>query len=555
MKLSQTFSKVLLVVLFTSFFAPSFGSAKSGSGGREKPHSASVVFDGNKILTIQTSIQSFTPEDRAAAIAGKLRKLTAVPLLKPEAITAQAGDGSTDLVDGDLIVMSVTDADARASGLSRDQLALQDLGVLRQSLENYRKRYSLKAVIKGGIEALLASVFLIALLVVLRWAHRKADAFVEGSKNRFVPRLGIQRVELLSARQMVKLLKSTLNLIRLAVTLFLFYIYLPLVLSYFPWTTGLSGKLFGYFWTPLRDLGVAVVTFLPNLIFIVVVLVVVRYLLKFIRLFFDGIRRKKIILDGFYSDWADPTYQIVRVVVLALTAVVIFPYLPGSNSIAFKGVSVFLGLLLSLGSGSAVANSVAGIILTYMRPFQVGDRVMIGDTTGDVEEKNLLVTRIHTIKNEVVTIPNAMVLGNHMINYSSSAHDTGLILHTAVTLGYEVPWRKAHELLIAAALSTENIMTKPKPFVLQTALGDFNVSYELNVYTDQPEKMAVTYSDLHQGIQDQFNKAGVEIMSPHYASLRDGNQSTVPAENLPKDYSAAGFRISKTEAGEAARPE
>jgi len=220
-----------------------------------------------------------------------------------------------------------------------------------------------------------------------------------------------------------------------------------------------------------------------------------------------------------------------------------FPYLPGSESPAFRGVSIFLGVLFSLGSTAAVANVVAGVILTYMRAFRIGDRVKISDTIGDVIEKTLLVTRVRTIKNEDITVPNAMVLGSHIINYSSSAKDRGLILHTTVTIGYDAPWRKVHELLIAAAHSTEHILKEPSPFILQTALDDFYVSYELNAYTNRPEIMAGIYSSLHQNIQDRFNESGVEIMSPHYAAFRDGNQTTVPGGRTEKDSALPGLNI------------
>ena len=246
---------------------------------------------------------------------------------------------------------------------------------------------------------------------------------------------------------------------------------------------------------------------------------------------------------GFYPEWADPTYKIVRFLVLAFSAIVIFPYLPGADSPIFQGVSVFLGVLFSLGSTSAIANVVAGVVLTYMRPFKIGDRVKIADTTGDIIEKTLLVTRVRTIKNVDVTIPNAMVLGSHIINFSSSAKDAGLILHTGVTIGYDVPWRKVHDLLIAAARATPGILKQPGPFVLQTGLDDSYVSYELNAYTDQPNIMANTYSELHQSIQDKFNEARVEILSPRYSALRDGNRSTVPEDHLPKSYQPPAFRI------------
>ncbi|MDH5275865.1 MAG: mechanosensitive ion channel family protein, partial [Gammaproteobacteria bacterium] len=227
----------------------------------------------------------------------------------------------------------------------------------------------------------------------------------------------------------------------------------------------------------------------------------------------------------------------------ALTAVVIFPYLPGSGSPAFQGVSIFLGVLFSLGSTSAIANVVAGLVLTYMRPFRNGDRVKIADTVGDVLERDLLVVRVRTIKNVDVTIPNSMVLSNHIINFSACARDPGLILHSSVTIGYDAPWRQVHDLLTAAASRTPGIEKEPAPFVLQTALDDFYVRYELNATTSTPNRMAEIYSELHANIQDAFNEAGVEIMSPHYVAARDGSQSTIPADHLPASYIAPPFRI------------
>ena len=204
-------------------------------------------------------------------------------------------------------------------------------------------------------------------------------------------------------------------------------------------------------------------------------------------------------------------------------------------------------MLVSFGSSSAIANIVAGVVMTYMRPFQLGDRVKIADTVGDIVEKTLLVTRIRTIKNVDITVPNAMVLSSHIINYSSTAKEGGVVLHTSVTIGYDAPWRQVHELLLAAADSTRGLMKEPKPFVLQTSLDDFYVSYELNAYTDNPNVMARTYSDLHQNIQDKFNEAGVEIMSPHYRAARDGNQVAIPPENLPGDYVPPAFRLEQVE--------
>ena len=253
------------------------------------------------------------------------------------------------------------------------------------------------------------------------------------------------------------------------------------------------------------------------------------------------------MLPGFYQDWAMPTYKIARFLVIAFALVMAFPYLPGSDSPAFKGVSIFLGVLFSLGSSSAVANVVAGVILNYTRAFSIGDRVRIGDVEGDITYKTLLVTHIRTIKNVEITLPNSTVLSGAILNFSTAAKDSALILHTSVTIGYDAPWRRIHELLISAASATQHILKDPQPFVLQTALNDFYVSYQINAYTDHPSKMALIYSDLHQNIQDKFNEGGVEIMSPHYSQLRDGNTVTIPETYRPTDYTAPGMRIVKVD--------
>jgi small-conductance mechanosensitive channel len=225
--------------------------------------------------------------------------------------------------------------------------------------------------------------------------------------------------------------------------------------------------------------------------------------------------------------------------------VVVWPYLPGSDSAIFQGVSVFLGILFSLGSSSAIANMVAGFVLTYMRSFKIGDRIKIGDITGDVMERTLLITRLRTIKNEDITIPNAMILNNHTTNFTtcSQQNGKGLVLHTTVTIGYDVPWPKVHQALIDAALACPDVEKNPSPFVLQTSLDDFYVSYQLNAYTFTTNKMALIYSDIHQNIQDKFNEAGIEILSPHYRAQRDGNMVTIPANYLPQDYQVPSFRV------------
>jgi small-conductance mechanosensitive channel len=306
---------------------------------------------------------------------------------------------------------------------------------------------------------------------------------------------------------------------------------------------------------PLTAIGKAIVTHTPNVVFIVIIVLIARYVLKLMRFFFLAVEKGNITLSGFYPEWSKPTYKILSYLAIAFFIVVAYPYIPGSDSSAFKGISIFAGVLFSLGSQSAVSNMIAGFALTYRRAFRVGDRVKIADFMGDVVETRLQVTTLRTIKNEDIVVPNSLILNNQVINYSTEAREKGLILHTTVTIGYDAPWRRVHELLIQAAGRTEGVLREPPPFVLQTSLDDFYVSYELNAYTANPQEMVQTYSLLHQNIQDAFNEGGVEIMSPHYTQLRDGNKVTIPESYLPKDYVPGALRILQAgKAGESRGP-
>jgi small-conductance mechanosensitive channel len=290
-------------------------------------------------------------------------------------------------------------------------------------------------------------------------------------------------------------------------------------------------------------LGESALAYLPNLIVVAAIALVTYYAVRLLRLIFGEIQKGELKIRGFYPDWAEPTEKLIRMLVFVLAAIVAFPYLPGSKSPAFQGISIFLGVLLSLGSSSAVANAIAGVILTYMRSFLLGDWVQIGETTGEVIEKNILVTRVLTPKAEIITIPNATVMSNSVKNYSIEARKSGVIFHTTVTIGYNAPWRTVHQLLIDAANATEHVLQHPTPFVLQHALNDFYAAYELNAYTDCPSQMLNIYSALHQNIQDKFNDAGVEICSPHFSSLRDGNVIAIPEQYIKPGYQAAAFRV------------
>jgi small-conductance mechanosensitive channel len=498
------------------------------ANAQDTPAGAAVVIRGESLIVITERLGSFTPAERAAAVRQRLLRLGRGG---HDSITVVPGEASHDLLAGDNILLTVTEADANAAGLPREQLASRWAESLTRGLQSSSLLAVTRALLLGAAWTALATLLLVGLLRLLgRFAPRLTDT-VEKWHGTRLRGIRFQRLELLSARRETDALKALIGGTRVLVVILLWYFYVVMVLSFFPWTAPVSENILDYVLTPLARAWIALVEFLPNLFFIAVIIVITRLLLRLVRFFFTAVEHGTVSLPNFEAEWAMPTYKIARFLVIAFAVIVIFPYLPGSNSAAFRGVSIFLGALFSIGSSSAIANIVAGVVLTYTRAYRVGDRVQIGETSGDVVAKTLLVTRVRTTKNVDVTIPNAMVLGAHTLNYTTMARSEGLILHTGVTIGYDAPWRKVHELLIAAALATPGIRRRPEPFVLQKSLDDSYVSYELNAYTDEAGAAAMQqlYSALHAGIQDRFNEAGVEIMSPHYRAERDGNPSTIPA--------------------------
>ena len=442
--------------------------------------------------------------------------------------------------------MTLTEADAQAEGQSREALAQQRLSLMQTALQAQTWKAKLKSVGVLALWAILATAVGLLLFLGVYRAFRRLRSRIGAIPEERWPRLKIQNLELVSTSRMRQLALRGLALLQWTLLVFLGYLYLSVLFSFFPVTRGLASRSFQLVLEPLTVVFKAILGYLPSLFSLLLIALVTRYLLKLVHLVFKGFQSGALRFPNFHPEWAEPTYRLIRLFVFAFALVIAFPYLPGSGSDAFKGVSLFFGLVFSLGSSGVVGNAVAGVLITYMRPFKLGDRIAVGETVGDVVEKSLLVTRLRTIKNVDVTIPNATLLGTQVHNYSANAHRGGLILHTTVTIGYDAPWRTVHALLIAAAGSTEGILAEPAPFVFQTSLDDFYVSYQINAYTDQPSRMAAIYSELHTNIQEKFNEGGVEIMSPHYRSERDGNQTTIPAQHLPKDYVAPSFRITQT---------
>jgi len=496
----------------------------------DQDYSAYVIFKNDTLFPIKSSVGPFDPHERAELINKKLKNLSRDLIEVEDSFSVQNIDGHTIILYKKLMIMSITNADAKASGHSKVYLAANYIDIIEASLRSNIENRSFKFwIVRIGLTILtLAGLIIIFYLLnkLFKWIKQK---LVDYEKNMTRQRWNLFRY--LTPRGPEYFFVFILNILKFALIILILFLYLPLLFSFLPWTKEIVNQFYSFIASPVKFILKGALDFLPNLFFIIIIVLFARYLVKILSHVSVEIERDRIRLKGFHKDWAKPTLNLLKIIIYAFALVFIFPYLPGSDSPAFQGISIFLGVLFSLGSTSAIANIVAGIVITYMRPFKVGDRVKIADTIGDVMEKTLLVTKIRTLKNEDVTIPNATIINNHLWNFTAYTYDLGVILHTSVTIGYDVSWKIVNELLINAAEKTELTLKDPKPFVLQKSLDDFYVNHELNVYTKKTEKMMVIYSDLHKNILDEFNKANVEILSPNYSAFRDGNDSTVVSDN------------------------
>jgi small-conductance mechanosensitive channel len=368
---------------------------------------------------------------------------------------------------------------------------------------------------KFGIAAGIIIGQVLIIVIIWRLLFRRIIKKIAESK---IKPLTFKNIRVLTAKQIINTIIFFVKVLKYLITVFQLFITVPVVFSLFPATEALASTLFAYILTPLKNIGLGIIKYIPNLITIIIILFIMKYVIRGLKFFSTQIAKGKLVLPGFYADWAVPTFNILRVLVYAFSLAIIYPYLPGSESRAFQGVSVFVGIIVSLGSSSAIGNLVAGLVITYMRPFKIGDRIQIHNNIGFVVEKSLMVLRIKTAKNEYVTFPNLQVLSANIINYNTSSDEDeeGLILHADITFGYGTPWRLIHEILIDAALKTRHIQKSPKPFVLQTAMDDFYANYQINCYTKKIDNIPAIYSELYENLQDGFASRGLDMTAPHF---------------------------------------
>ena len=480
----------------------------------EQP-TAPVIVDGVTLFRVR-GISSYPPERRAAEIAKRITEVAANRAIPVDSLRMQDTPAATLVVASGRRLFGVLDADADLEGLSRPILAQAYMTRVAEAMTAFRRDREAGALWGDFARAAVATLAFLLLVALDRLTLKRVRAAVHTRYRSKVHDVQFRSIEIMRGEHLWTLVQRAVWAVAALVVLVASYAYLNYVLLLFPWTRALGRSLSDIFLQPLATLATGFIGFIPNLVFLIILALVTRYVLKLVKLFFQRVADGSITLHGFDPEWARATYGITRFAVVAFALVIAYPYIPGSGSDAFKGIGLVLGLMFSLGSPSVIGNVVAGLGLAFRGAFHVGDRVRIGEHIGEVTQVRLLTTYLRSPKNEQVIIPNSMILNSEVVNYSALAKNAGLILHTNVGIGYETPWRQVEAMLLEAARRTPGLKTQPEPFVLHKKLGDFAVDYEINVFTDDATRILALYTALHRNILDVFNEYGVQIMTPAY---------------------------------------
>ena len=494
---------------------------------------APIIVDGRWVGQLR-GVSSYPAEERAQIARDQIVSVARDKDFAIEDLVVINEEDRSLIFAGEEILLSIFDMDADIEKLDRHLLAEVTRTKIAEVIQAYRDDRSPQLLLTNAAYALALTAILALLFWGVRRFFRGLDKWAVAHVQTSLKSIASKSHQLIQADQVWTLVAGFLGALRVLTLLILVYFYLNTVLGLFPWTRQIALVLLELVLNPLQSLWLGFLRELPDIVFLVILFLVLRYLLKLTRMFFNGVARGRIKLRDFDPDWAFPTHRIVRFLMIMFAIIIAYPYIPGSDSLAFKGVSVFVGVIFSLGSSSFISNVVAGLAMTYRGAFKEGDRVRIDDVFGDVREIKLMTTRINTLKNESVVIPNSNILNTNVINYTVMAAKNGLVLHTTVGIGYDVPWRQVEAMLLLAADRTEGLEKDPKPFVLQNLMGDFAVNYEINAVCVDADRMVAIKSALHSNIQDVFNEHDVQIMSPAYVA--DPKMAkTVP----PKDWYSA----------------
>ncbi len=489
-----------------------------------------VVVEGDTLFRLYAPRGGVSPATRAKDTERLILAIGKRLSFSADSLHLFESEHATDIMYGDRVLLSVSDLDGLWQNTTRQSLARKYEVIIDKEIQALQAEYGLETKLKGAGLCLLIILAQIGLIwLTNKLFHKLRRNVVKWMRTRLKP-IKIKDYEFLDVHKQGLLLLFFFAVLRFVLIIIQLLISIPLLFSIFPETQNLAYKLISFVWNPVKEAGLYIFDYLPNLIKIVLIVVCFHYTLKGLKYMAGEIASGKLKIKGFYAEWATPTYHIIRLLAFLFMLIVMWPLLPYSDSVVFKGASVFVGLIVSIGSTSIIGNLISGLVITYMRPFRLGDYIKVQDVEGDVIEKTAVVTRLRTPKNDVVTVPNSSILTSQTTNYTEAARKHGIIIHTEISIGYSVDRKKVESLLLKAAEQSTTIMKKPRPFVLVTALDDFYIRYQINAYSEESHILPNVYSELREHILDQFNEAGVEIMSPHYYARRDGEKVQLPPQ-------------------------
>ncbi len=528
------FYVIALVVFFSSLCLAQDSSLKEEADAIEAvKKTPGLKADEPVILTVfnrpiaifRSSIYGFGPAARVKIAQERIHEQ--IGKGKFEKISSTAFPEGTMIMMDDVLVFSILHGDVGIPFETMDQVVARTKAQLENTLEKIREQRSWKHNLKGAALTLLGLVVFLAVLATLFRGYAKAKVKVGEFEVGFLEK--IRRHALMPIGFRFYIFTLLLRLVFWAIVGACIYSFLTFAFLQFPYSEPWGQKLGFYITDMISNLMLKAVDSIPNLFVIMIILIIVHWLVQIFRSFFYEVEKGKAEVSWLEPEAARPTSKIVTSILWIFAIVMAYPYIPGSSSEAFKGIGVFVGLLISLGASGMVGQVIGGMVLMYSKSIKIGEIVQIGESFGKVMEIGFFSTKLVTPKNEVINIPNAVLMGAVTKNFSRLLKAEGVILHTAVTIGYDAPWRQVQELLLRAADKTAGLAKNPAPFVFQKSLSDFYVEYELNAYLEAADGRMKVLSDLHANIQDQFNEFGVQIMSPNFEDQPE-NKVWVPKE-------------------------
>jgi small-conductance mechanosensitive channel len=488
---------------------------------------APVVIDGETLFFVR-GFSALPAPERAARIEQRILEIAELPEFVELEFEVREDDlGLAILANGRLLTVT-TQADAQLEQISLTLLAELHADAIKKSIANYRSGRSDAALIDSAMVAVGWTVGFALLTVLFLKGRSKLIRWIQQVTIRRFTQFEEATNAVVKGRAVAQLIGFSVNLVLWIGYLFILYYYLTFVLLSFVQTRPFAQLLLTYVSQPLMDVIFGFFSYLPNLVTLFIIFLVTRYLIKGLRLFMDNIEAGTIEWKDFEQSWVKPTFNIARVLIIAIAFVFAYPHIPGSDSRAFQGLTILAGLMVSFGSNTVVSNMMAGLFVIYRRSTNIGDRIKVGDQVGDVVEIKMMETLIKSVKNEMVSIPNAQLLNSEVVNYSRKIDGRGLLVHTTVGIGYEEPQDKVEAMLIEAANRTRDLKKSPAPFVLWAQLADYAINYQINAFTTRGSSLPRILSDLHRNIVDVFNENGVQIMTPSYE--RDPEEPKIPTE-------------------------